>query len=400
MEALKRLSADLGNPGAAALYTAARRKNLDITRKQVQDFVKSNSTKQVLGAPQRAEGKTISENDNRWMMDLVDVSRVPAGSWKFFLVVVNVFDRYLYARPLRSKDGPDVAAGLVEILLQARAEGRRSPGIISSDNGPEFRNPQVKAVLDRRAITPKYKDAGDLNALGLLDRSIGLLKRKLAEMRSDNKKSWGQNLTAAVASLNKTPKPEVLHGAAPVEVHEDPEVKFMLLQEQARALQHNNALNEKRTAQLNQTKTFRPQMELTKFKRNFQATYGDPKTAQSIRAGRVRTATGESFPLKQVRVVPATASSVAPAQENRKLQEGASILSSLERVLEGDEKMSLSKAAGELREDMRANGQDYDATLKKVGGRLIDLIKLAPDRFKLVERPHGRQQIWYFVQLA
>ena len=39
----------------------------------------------------KAAGKSISEDDNRWMMDLIDVSQpsIPAGSWKFFLVCVN-----------------------------------------------------------------------------------------------------------------------------------------------------------------------------------------------------------------------------------------------------------------------------------------------------------------------
>jgi hypothetical protein len=37
--------------------------------------------------------------------------------------------------------------------------------------------------------------------------------------------------------------------------------------------------------------------------------------------------------------------------------------------------------------------------LKKTNGRLIDLIRLSEDRFKLVERPHGTQT-WYYVSLA
>ena len=56
--------------------------------------MRRKSEKQVLGAPQRAAGKSISEDDNRWQMDLVDVSSagIPAGYWKLFLVAVSVFD--------------------------------------------------------------------------------------------------------------------------------------------------------------------------------------------------------------------------------------------------------------------------------------------------------------------
>ncbi len=158
---------------------------------------------------------------------MIDVSKVPAGSWKFFFVAVNVLDRYLYARPLHSKEPKEVAKALKEVLDQSEGENRKRPTFISSDNGVEFRHSDVKSLLDRKGIVQKFKDAGDLNALGLLGRSIGLLKRRLAELTAENKKSWAINLPKAVAALNKTPKPEVLHGAAPAEVQADAEVKFM-----------------------------------------------------------------------------------------------------------------------------------------------------------------------------
>ena len=61
--------------------------------------------------------------------------------------------------------------------------------------------------------------------------------------------------------------------------------------------------------------------------------------------------------------------------------------------------MSLSKAAPTGKEQMRSDGQEYGEVLKKTGGRLIDLIRLTEDRFKLVERPHGTQT-WYYVSLV
>jgi len=48
---------------------------------------------------------------------------------------------------------------------------------------------------------------------------------------------------------------------------------------------------------------------------------------------------------------------------------------------------------------MRLDGQDYAEVLKKSGGRLIDLIRIADDRFTLVAQPHG-PQTWYYVSLV
>ncbi len=156
------------------------------------------------------------------------------------MVAVRVFDRFLYARPLSGKDPPEVAKQLKEILDATAGDNRKKPQIISSDSGSEFQG-EVAALLRQKGIVQKLKGAGDSNALGLLDRQIGLLKRNLAEMHATTKKSWAISLQAAVTALNSTPKPAVLHGDAPTEVKDNPKVTLMLMQDQARDLQHNKS---------------------------------------------------------------------------------------------------------------------------------------------------------------
>ena len=244
---------------------------------------------------------------------------------------------------------------------------------------------------------------GDLNALGLLDRNIGLLKRKLAEMHATTNKSWAVNLPAARKALNSTPKPDVLHGAAPADRgRTDHEATFMLLQDQARAIQHNKRIMETKTKALTQGDgAFRPQIAITKFKRNYQATFGDPHQTRKVERGVVTSTTGEAFPLKTVKLVPAGAAAVSAGTVHaRKLRDGgADILQSLQDILSDGEPMAMSKAAKELRDAFAAQEKSYDATMKKVGGQLIDLIRAEPSKFKLVERPHGKQT-WYFVALV
>ncbi len=67
-------------------------------------------------------------------------------------------------------------------------------------------------------------------------------------------------------------------------------------------------------------------------------------------------------------------------------------------MLEGEEKISLTKASGLMRLQMTANGQNYNEILKTTKASLIDLIRLDNDRFELVTRPHGTQT-YYFVAL-
>ena len=99
----------------------------------------------------------------------------------------------------------------------------------------------------------------------------------MAKMMADSSESWVEVLPKATKAYNQTPKPQVLHGDAPKEVRDDPQVKFMLLQDNARNLQHNQDKADKKVEKLQESKTFRaPLPEATsKFKRSFQPTYGD-----------------------------------------------------------------------------------------------------------------------------
>ena len=66
---------------------------------------------------------------------------------------------------------------------------------------------------------------------------------------------------------------------------------------------------------------FRPHLELTKFKRIFQATFGDAHQAAKVEHGRVVATTGASFLLKTVEVVAfPVAAAEAPAPVRRRMR--------------------------------------------------------------------------------
>ena len=67
---LAQLSNDLGHPGIAPLWLAVKKRGLNLTRKQVETYVKAKGSKQIFQAVQPARGKTVAESlDSRWMMD-------------------------------------------------------------------------------------------------------------------------------------------------------------------------------------------------------------------------------------------------------------------------------------------------------------------------------------------
>ncbi len=396
---LRQLSNELGNPGAQPLWLAVQRQGLNLLKKDVEAFVKRKGDKQVFSAVQPSKGKTVGESlDARWQIDLA--FGVAAEGYTAYLVAVNVFDRFTYAVALKSKEPAQVAVALKKLIRDAP----KKPKVISSDNGNEFLGP-VSKLLVKRKIAQVFKAVGDVNAIGVVDRAIQTLKRKLAELAAKTGRSWPSLLQQAVKSINGTPKPGVLHGDAPSEVRDDVDVQFLLLQDQARGLQHNKKLTAKRQDNLEDTGTFRaPLPESTsKFKRGFQATYGDVKQVANVRGSTVTDTEGKSHNLKQLKIVPAASTAALPAAVStagpaKKRRLGAPILDALAQVLQGEEQVSLTRASGLMRAQLTADGQSYNEILKSTKASLIDLIRLDNDRFELVQRPHG-PQTWYFVAL-
>jgi hypothetical protein len=71
----------------------------------------------------------------------------------------------------------------------------------------------------------------------------------------------------------------------------------------------------------------------------------------------------------------------------------------LEDLLQGEDRVSLTKAAQLMRVRFRADGRDYDQVLKAARSQLIDLIRL-DDRFELVEGGRTGGKAWYYDSLV
>jgi hypothetical protein len=72
------------------------------------------------------KGKTVVGGaDTTFQMDLADQKNSPeireSSTYKFFLVVVNTFDRFTYARNLRTKEPKEVCEALSSILTSLPA---------------------------------------------------------------------------------------------------------------------------------------------------------------------------------------------------------------------------------------------------------------------------------------
>ena len=54
--------------------------------------------------------------------------------------------------------------------------------------------------IDSLGVKQRYKDVGDMNAIAVVDRSMGLLKKKLANIEAFTATNWGSALQRATKS--------------------------------------------------------------------------------------------------------------------------------------------------------------------------------------------------------
>ena len=82
----------------------------------------------------------VNTIDSLWEMDLADFSNIQSSNdgYRFLLVVIDVFSKFLWVQPLKDKRAQSVIKALKVIL------SGRKPRSIKSDKGSEFKNKDVQ----------------------------------------------------------------------------------------------------------------------------------------------------------------------------------------------------------------------------------------------------------------
>ena len=152
--------------------------------------------------------------DKQWQLDLIDMqsfSKVNRG-YKHILVAIDVFSRYAFAQPVRSKKGDDIVAAFKDMI-----KGRQ-PSYVQSDKGKEFLNASFQSFLKSRGIKFFTSENDDIKC-SLAERFNGTLQGKMWRCFTHrNSFRYTDVLQHLVKSYNHTPHKTL--GVAPSDVNE------------------------------------------------------------------------------------------------------------------------------------------------------------------------------------
>lgn len=131
----------------------------------------------------------------------------------FILVVIDVFSKMVYTRPIKRKNKFEMAKGIQSIL----SEFQYFPNTLITDEGLEYYNKDVREVLDKYGIH-HYSIKTKMKA-SVVERVNRTLKERLEKYFYTNKtKKWIDVLDQITSNYNNTPHRSI--GMAPSQVTE------------------------------------------------------------------------------------------------------------------------------------------------------------------------------------
>lgn len=213
-----------GKPGAFAgpekLYQAVKSEGkYKIGRQKIKQFL-NNEDAYSLYKPIRKtfprSNVVVDTIDSMWDGDLADVSHIASHNdgYKFLLVLIDIFSRFLFIVPLKNKQNQTIIEGLKSVFQKGR-----KPHTLRTDKGSEFKNRWVKAFLKKEAISVIYtQNKTKANYAERVIRTMkNLMYRYFMKTRTYRYVTVLQDL---VNSYNKRP-PRSLGSNAPANVNKD-----------------------------------------------------------------------------------------------------------------------------------------------------------------------------------
>jgi len=145
-----------GYGGIDRLMQAAKEVGLQgVTRARVKAFL---SRQQAYSLHKPAPKKLVTRRtyvgriDQQWQADLADMQKLAKHNdgYKYILTCVDVFSKYAWAVPVKSKSATDMLTAMKELLMKRAAP--RMCERLQTDKGNEFTNREVQRLLREKGV--------------------------------------------------------------------------------------------------------------------------------------------------------------------------------------------------------------------------------------------------------
>jgi Integrase core domain/Chromo (CHRromatin Organisation MOdifier) domain len=189
--------------GIDRLYRKVHRLDPKVKRSDVKKWL-SEELAYTLHKPvryhfQRNRVVAFSKNE-QWQADLADMRNISRNNngYKYILTVIDVFSKYAYARPLKSKKPEDVIEAFQDIFKLDQ------PLSLQTDRGLEFVNRKFNAFLKQHNVR-FFTSKNQTIKCSIVERWNRTLKNKIYRyFTAKGTKNWVKSLQDFVTSYNNS----------------------------------------------------------------------------------------------------------------------------------------------------------------------------------------------------
>ena len=192
--------------GAAAVFREAHRRDADITRKDVQEFLAKQRTYTLYRPAYRKfkRLKTVPSGlDSDWQADLAMMNRLQNENdgYLYFLTCIDVLSRKIYAEPVRNKSVPEMKRAFNAVFERAGTH----PLKICTDSGTEFCSRAMKQFFEGLDIVKLTAVTNELLHATMAERANRTIKDRLYKYFSENNTvRWVDALQRIVSAINSS----------------------------------------------------------------------------------------------------------------------------------------------------------------------------------------------------
>jgi len=206
-EFLRKYWSNPSNPGAFAgrdrLYQTLAKQYVNITKREVGEFVNRMKTQQV--HRQKVRPVTIRPITAKRPGEVIQMD-VTTYRTTYLLCAIDIYSRYAWVKPFNSA----VTAAKVVKFIEQKIEpdlakyGHRW-SVLHTDNGTEFKNDTLMKWSEDRGVKLIYGKPYHSTSQGTIERFHKTLKHTLAKYETEsNSRSWAEVLGGIVSNYNHT----------------------------------------------------------------------------------------------------------------------------------------------------------------------------------------------------
>ena len=193
---------DNGLVGVSELKTRLGKQGLYFTEKEIREGLSGNESytlnKPIIKNIERRK-YYVPDVDNQWQIDLTFLNLDKSNDGiKGVLTCIDLFSRYAWVRPIKSKTGKEIADHLDNIFK----EGRK-PDKLQVDKGSEFYNKDVKALLKKYNID-MFSISSDTKSAFIESFNKNLKRRMTRLFDAQQNFRYIDNLQKLVMNYNRT----------------------------------------------------------------------------------------------------------------------------------------------------------------------------------------------------